>query len=132
VGNRPRMEARWGLLARRRLGERRRDGWHQDARRMGKPPREVRGVRRERVGVLREASRTGRRRSRGGVGVFEMSVATSAATGVRLIAVDLKAPTTTRDSGVVRISVGDLELCVEVGTDVGYVGALVGALRSRC
>lgn len=50
---------------------------------------------------------------------------------VRIVPVDLiglaSAPPT-----AVRIGLSDMELRVEVGTDLGYVGALVGALRARC
>jgi hypothetical protein len=35
-------------------------------------------------------------------------------------------------AGAVKIALGDLEMRVEVGTDVAYVAALVGALRPRC
>lgn len=53
---------------------------------------------------------------------------------VRLIAVDVTEPTVDARGleTSVRISVGGLEVQVPVGTDVEYVGALVGALRSRC
>lgn len=53
--------------------------------------------------------------------------------GVRLVAVDVKpAPTIANGNGVFQIALGDIELRIEVGTDIGYVSALVGALRSRC
>ena len=53
---------------------------------------------------------------------------------VRLIAVDVAAPIVESPAAeaTVRIALVRLDLHVAVGTDVAYVGALVGALRSRC
>jgi hypothetical protein len=53
---------------------------------------------------------------------------------VRLIAVDIAPPSVEEraDDHAVRIAFAGLDLHVAVGTDVAYVGALVGALRSRC
>jgi hypothetical protein len=52
---------------------------------------------------------------------------------VRLIAVDVKAPLVMPAApGAVHIRLADLDVHVEVGTDLGYVVALVEALRARC
>lgn len=53
---------------------------------------------------------------------------------VRLIAVDVATPTVESRAleTTVRIALAGLDLHVAVGTNVEYVGALVGALRSRC
>lgn len=53
---------------------------------------------------------------------------------VRLIAVDVAPPSVEEHAAdrAVRIAFAGLDLHVAVGTDVAYVGALVGALRSRC
>lgn len=53
---------------------------------------------------------------------------------VRLIAVDVAAPIveSRATETSVRIALAGIDLHVTVGTDVGYVGALVGELRSRC
>ena len=52
---------------------------------------------------------------------------------VRLIAVDVKQPPALGVSAcAVRIGIADLDVRVEVGTDLAYVAALVEALRSRC
>ena len=50
---------------------------------------------------------------------------------VRLVPVDVIGLAASRRTGVT-IVLSDLEVRVEVGTDVTYVGALVGELRSRC
>jgi hypothetical protein len=53
---------------------------------------------------------------------------------VRLIAVDVAAPiveSAVRES-TIRIAFTGIDLHVAVGTDAEYVGALVGAIRSRC
>jgi hypothetical protein len=50
---------------------------------------------------------------------------------VRLVPVDVIGLAAQRPNGVT-IALSDLEVRVEVGTDVTYVGALVGELRSRC
>ena len=50
---------------------------------------------------------------------------------VRLVPVDVIGLAASRPTGVT-IALSDVEVRVEVGTDVAYVGALVGALRSRC
>jgi hypothetical protein len=50
---------------------------------------------------------------------------------VRLVPVDIIGLAASRPNGVT-IALSDLEVRVEVGTDVAYVGALVGELRSRC
>jgi len=53
---------------------------------------------------------------------------------VRLIAVDVAPPaleSRSADAGV-RIAFAGVDVHVVVGTDVEYVGSLVGALRSRC
>lgn len=52
---------------------------------------------------------------------------------VRLVAVDLK-PTlpTTPPNRAVFVHVANVDVRVEIGTDVAYVADLVGALRSRC
>ena len=52
-------------------------------------------------------------------------------TDVRLIPVDI-VKTTAPGSNVVFLAVAGIEVRVEVGTDVGYIAALMGALRSRC
>jgi hypothetical protein len=51
---------------------------------------------------------------------------------VRLVPVDVIAPAVTARALTIAIAVSDVEVRVEVGTDPAYVGALVGALRSRC
>lgn len=53
---------------------------------------------------------------------------------VRLIAVDVAAPIaeSRAPAGTVRIALAGLDVHVAVGTDVEYVGALIGTLRSRC
>lgn len=53
---------------------------------------------------------------------------------VRLIAVDVARPIVESRAleAPVRIALAGVELHVAVGTDVEYVGALVGALRARC
>lgn len=53
---------------------------------------------------------------------------------VRLIAVDVAAPIVEAvvREGTIRIALAGIDLHVAVGTDAEYVGALVGALRSRC
>jgi hypothetical protein len=50
---------------------------------------------------------------------------------VRLVPVDV-VEVVTRTPTRVAVAISDVEVRVEVGTDVAYVGALVGALRSRC
>jgi hypothetical protein len=53
---------------------------------------------------------------------------------VRLVAVEVS-PTstaTTARGGALRLVVSGVEIHLEVGTDIEYVGALVGVLRSRC
>lgn len=50
---------------------------------------------------------------------------------VRLVPVDVIGLAASRPTGVT-IALSDVEVRVEVGTDVAYVGALVGELRSRC
>jgi hypothetical protein len=53
---------------------------------------------------------------------------------VRLIAVDVAAATveSRASEASIRIALTGLDLHVAIGTDVEYVGSLVGALRSRC
>jgi hypothetical protein len=54
---------------------------------------------------------------------------------IRLLAVDVKPsaiPAPVTDASVVRITMGDLEIEFDVGTDVGYVSVLIEKLRSRC
>ena len=51
---------------------------------------------------------------------------------VRLVAVDVPQPLHVGVGGAVRVVMGELDVRVEVGTDVTYVAALVAALRSRC
>jgi hypothetical protein len=53
---------------------------------------------------------------------------------VRLVAVDVLSPVVDSRAAeaTVRIALAGLDLHVAVGTNVEYVGALVGALRSRC
>ena len=52
---------------------------------------------------------------------------------VRLLAVDVKpALMTPTAPGAVHIRMADLDVRVEIGTDLGYVAALVEALRTRC
>lgn len=51
---------------------------------------------------------------------------------VRLVTVDVAPPIVAQKGGAIRIELSDAVLHVDVGTDVAYVGALVGALRSRC
>lgn len=53
---------------------------------------------------------------------------------VRLVAVDVapKRAEPCADERAIRVAFADLDVHVSVGTDVEYVGALVGALRSRC
>jgi hypothetical protein len=56
-----------------------------------------------------------------------------AAKDVRLVPVDVIVPAvTSARASTIEISLSDVEVRVEVGTDPVYVGALVGALRSRC
>ena len=63
----------------------------------------------------------------------EAQAATAQDNGVRLIAVDVQQPLAVpASSGAVRIGIADLDVRVEVGTDIGYVAALVDALRARC
>lgn len=50
---------------------------------------------------------------------------------VRLVPVEVIGLAASRPTGVT-IALADVEVRVEVGTDVAYVGALVGELRSRC
>jgi hypothetical protein len=50
---------------------------------------------------------------------------------VRLVPVDVVGLSAARPSAVT-IALADLELRVEVGTEVTYVAELVGELRSRC
>jgi len=50
---------------------------------------------------------------------------------VRLVPVDVIGLAASRPSGVT-IALADVEVRIAVGTDVTYVGALVGELRSRC
>ena len=50
---------------------------------------------------------------------------------VRLVPVDIIGLAASRPTGVT-IALADLEVRVEVGTDIAYIGALVGELRSRC
>ena len=51
---------------------------------------------------------------------------------VRLVAVDVPQRSLLGVAGAVRIVIGELDVRVDVGTDVTYVAALVDALRSRC
>ncbi len=50
---------------------------------------------------------------------------------VRLLPVDVIGLAAARANGVT-IALSDMEVRIEVGTDITYVGALVGELRSRC
>jgi hypothetical protein len=54
-----------------------------------------------------------------------------AALAVRLIPVEMPAPATRLPTHV-EMSVRDVQLRIEVGTSVSYVGELVVELRSRC
>jgi transposase-like protein len=55
---------------------------------------------------------------------------------VRLLAVEVQAPTPTisesRVPTTLDVVVGDVHLHVEIGTEPGYVAALVAELRRRC
>lgn len=51
---------------------------------------------------------------------------------VRLVAVDVPRPSLVGVAGAVGIVLGELEIRVDVGTDVAYVAGLVAALRARC
>lgn len=55
------------------------------------------------------------------------------AESVRLVAVDLQTPVAPMPlDRAVYVRVADVDVRIEVGTDVAYVADLVGALRSRC
>ena len=50
---------------------------------------------------------------------------------VRILPVDVVGVAARMPTSVV-VAISDIEVRVEVGTDIAYVGALVGALRPRC
>lgn len=52
-------------------------------------------------------------------------------TAVRLIPVELTVPSTRMPTHL-EMSVADVQLRIEVGTSISYIGELVGELRSRC
>ena len=60
----------------------------------------------------------------------------SAREEVRLVAVAVKASSAPlavdERTTPIRVYVGDLEMGVEVGTEVSYIAALIDALRARC
>lgn len=51
---------------------------------------------------------------------------------VRLVPIDVVGVATAGEPRVIAISVSNVEVRIEVGTDVSYVGTLVAELRSRC